>query len=221
MQGMGYGQSGSGRLLGGLQDQGATSGQGAGDLARGRQRRKIPGGEGGGRADRLQQHHLANLGIAARNDAAIGPASLLRTPVKDLRRVQGFALGLRQWLALLQGHDLGDGVPPLADQVGAAREDLAALESRGAPPGLEGARGGRNRPVQVIRRRMRQFGQGLTGRRIDHRLSDPPFAGEELAVDIEGEVDVHGQTPSGFRRRRGPAPRPRPAGSYRQPSRRS
>ena len=76
--------AGARRLLRRLENERAARRKRPADLARRRQHREIPWGEGGDDADRLGDHQLARALDAARHDAAVAAAALLGVPVDDV-----------------------------------------------------------------------------------------------------------------------------------------
>ncbi len=69
-----------------------------------------------------------------KSHVSVDPPGLLREPLEERRPVPDFPLGLRQWLALLLGQDLGQLVLVLDAQVEpAAQQHRALLGSRIAP----------------------------------------------------------------------------------------
>ena len=98
-------------------------------------------------------------------DAAVDPQALVGEPVDDVGGRHRLALGLDERLALFEGHEAGDLVRPLADQLGRPSHDLAAL-----------AGVGHARPrTRAARRRGR--GRGPTSRRGPPNRSLPRSRG--------------------------------------------
>ena len=158
-----------GRLFRRLEDERAAGRERAADLAGRRQHREIPWREGRDDADRLLHHKLADALAAARHDAAVGAAAFLGVPVDDVGGDDDLAARLGIGLALLQHHDLGDGIMALAHQVGGLVHDLAAVVGRGRAPDGEALLGGFQRLVEIGLVGVRQMRQRLLGRRIDAR----------------------------------------------------
>ena len=180
------------RFFRGLDDDRATGGERAGDLAHRGQRREIPRREGRDHADRLLQHELAHAFLPARHDAAIGAAAFLGVPVDDVGGGQHLGARLGIDLALLLRLHLGDVVMALAQQIGGLAHDLGAVIGRGRLPERKALFRGGERGVEIGVRGMRQVRQRLAGRRIDHVLALAAFAVEPFAVDVKREIGIHG-----------------------------
>ncbi len=173
------------RFFRGLDDDRATGGKRAGDLAHRRQRREIPRRESRNDADRLLQHDLAHALLPAWHNAAISPSAFFGIPVDDVGAGENFRARLRINLALLLGHHLGNVVVALAHQVGGLAHDLGAVIGRGRLPHREAFFGGGERGIEIGLAGMRQMRQRLAGRRIDHVLALAAFAVEPFAVDVK------------------------------------
>ncbi len=86
-------------------------------------------------------------------------------------------------------------------QVGGALEDAAALMGRHGAPGRIGVAGGRQRPVQIRRRRQRQLAQHLFGCRIDHRNVLAVAAGDPFPANEQIQFGVSGAQHGGLQKR--------------------
>ena len=180
------------RFLGRLQDQRTTGAERARDLARRRQRRKVPRRECGAHADRLLQHELAHAAHASRNDAAIGAAAFFAHPLDHVGGRVHFHAQLGDDLALLQGHDARDLFLALAHEIGGLAHDARALVGRHRAPHREALDRRVERMIEIGDGGVRQLGQRLFVGGIDHRLELAPAVLHPGAVDIESEFGVHG-----------------------------
>ena len=163
--------AGAGRFFRRLEDERAAGRKRAADFPRRRQHREIPRCECRNDADRLLQHELADALAAARDDSAVRAAAFFGVPVDDVGRRDHLGAGLRIGLALLQHHDLGDRVETLAHQVGGLVQNLATVIGRRGPPHRKTFAGRFECRIEIGFARVRQPGQRLLRRRIEHVLA--------------------------------------------------
>ena len=177
------------RLAGGPADDGAAGRQGRGDLARLQRDREVPRADGPDDADRMLERHVPLARHRVGDDLAVGALAFLGEPLEGVGRVQDLGLGLGQRLALLHGQGAGDGVAPLAHQVGGLLEDLGAVPGGELHPAGHGALGGLERPAGVFPAAIGHLGQHFLGGRVDdpQRAAVPRIA--PLAVDVHA---LHG-----------------------------
>ena len=187
MEHAGDGHHGAGRILGALDDDGAAGAHGRGDLADGLVVGKVPGREGGAHADGFAQHHLAHVGQARRDHAAVDAPALLGVPFAVLGARHHLADRLGQRLAHVEHDVAADLLGPLAGELGHLAQDAAALQGRALLPALEGALRGGQRAVEVFTGGVRQPGDHLAGGRIDDVLLAAAAALDEFAVDVEAQ----------------------------------
>src|SRR6266851_1255681 len=134
---------------------------------------------------------ILRAGDAAGDDAAIGALPLLGIPLDDVGGDGDLDLGLGERLALLERKDAGDGVGALTEEVGGLAHDARALVGRRRAPDLEALLRRGEGAVEIGRARMRQRGQRLLGRRIDHRLAVAAAARKPLAIDVQSQIRIH------------------------------
>src|SRR5690606_22539718 len=178
------------RLLRSLDDARAAGREGAGDLARGRERGKVPGRKGGNGAHGLRLHPLPNARLARRNDAAVESARLLRIPLEDVRRGADLGARLGERLALLQREQPGYVLHALAEAARRFQEDRTAGDGWRRRPHLEAALDCRHCGGKIVRRGVRQLADRLFRGRIDDRLPAAASALRPGAVDEERERAV-------------------------------
>ena len=106
-------------------------------------------------------------GAELRDDLAVGPLALLGEPLEGVGRVQDLGLGLGERLALLHRQGAGDGVGPLAHQVGGLLEDLGPVVGGRLHPGRHRLRGRLDGPASVLPAAVGDLGDDLFGRRVD------------------------------------------------------
>ena len=97
-------QGGVGGGAGGFDHHGAAGCQSGPGLAGDHGRGEIPGGDGGGDADGLFDHHNPLARLGGRDGIAVGTPRLLGKPFQEGGGIGDFALRLGQGLALFQGH---------------------------------------------------------------------------------------------------------------------
>ena len=93
-------------MTGGLDNHGATGGQGRAHLAGNHGGREIPRGNGRAHADGLLEHDDALIACVCGNGVAIHALGFFAKPFDKTGGIGNFAAGLGQRLALLGGHDL-------------------------------------------------------------------------------------------------------------------
>ena len=94
-------------------------------------------------------------------------------------------------------HDGRDLLGALADQVRGLAHDFRAVIGRHRAPDGEALFGGGQRAIEIGLGGMRQIGEGLAGRRIDHFLGLARAAVQPFAVDMQLQVGIH-ELSSGF-----------------------
>jgi hypothetical protein len=102
---------------------------------------------------------------------AIGPTALFGEPFDDFGAGEDFAFRLRQRLALLARHHIGDRINPLSQQIGSLSHHLRPVMGRNIAPNTKPFVGSGKRKIKI----------GSSG------MSDPPdhlFGGR--VVDIDG-----------------------------------
>src|ERR1700675_3193352 len=97
-------------------------------------------------------------------------------------------------LALLQGEDAGDGLQPLAYEVGRLAHDLTAVVGGHGAPYLVALLCGLERLVEVGRAGVRQLAEGFFGGRIKDRFAVAAVGLDPCPVDEEPEFRVHDAT---------------------------
>src|SRR5579883_242174 len=131
------------------------------------------------------------MALAARRDeAAVAAPPLLGHPFEDFGRGEDFELRFADRLALFEGHDGGDALMALADELGGAAQHLGAVVRRDALPLREAARGRRQRTVEIGGLGVRQAADLLARRRVENRLRFAPVEAEPFAVDEEVKLLV-------------------------------
>ena len=178
------------RLLGRLDDDRAAGGERGRELAHDLVDREVPGREGGDRSDRLLDHELVDALRPRRDHAAIGAPPFLGEPVDGVGAVVDLRLGLGQGLALLHGHQRGDELDALAQQVGGLPHDLRALVGADPLPRLEALGGRLERFVEVLALGEGELADGVAAGRIDDGNRAAGARGTPLAVDEKLRVRV-------------------------------
>ena len=112
------------RILRTLDDDRASRRKRRGNLAHRLIDRKIPRRESGDRADRLLDHHLADIWRAAGDDAAVSASAFLRQPVDDVGARRGLHPKFGERLPLLHCHGARDAFVALPQKLGGPAHDL-------------------------------------------------------------------------------------------------
>ncbi len=183
--------AGGRRLLRPLDDDRAARRQRNRDLAVGLVDREVPRREGRHRPNRLAQGELVNPLRPGRDDAAVGAPGLLGKPVDDVGAGHGLHPRLGQRLALLEGHQAGDVVGPLAQQVGGAAQQLGALEGGHPAPGGEAPVGRGQGDVEVGPLGMGDGAVHLAGGRVHHVQRLAVLGCGPGAVDMQHDIGIH------------------------------
>ena len=187
----------SGCFLRGLGDDGATCGEGGGQLLRHQVDREIPGGEACHRSDGLGDDDRP-LACRANQHTPVGALCLLGIIIEHLRRTRDFRPRLCDRLALLAGQKRGDMVGPLAHQRrGLSQDRTARLDIRRAPL-WERAGGGIQCSVEVVRAGKRHLRQRCPGRRIDHIRRIAPLCRCPCTVEEQLQIGVVGAVGHGW-----------------------
>ena len=141
-EGLGEEQGGQRGGRGRADDHRAASGKGRGDLTGGHGQREVPRGDEQARADGSLGDELADLALREQAVVTANAHCLLGEPTQELPAVGDLSVGLGQRLAHLEGHELGEVVLALGDELEGLAQDLTALTRGGVGPGLLGTDGG-------------------------------------------------------------------------------
>ena len=174
------------RLLGRLQDERAPGGEDRPELPDGGGDRPVPGDDAADDADGLPQRVAQDLPRERVRDGVAGQRDGLRgVPVQQAHRPPGEA-GPGPRRAHVERVEEAQLVEVGLHEVGQAHQGTLPVVGRPAAPlPVEGAAGGRHRPVDVVGRRVGHGGQGLAGRRV-HGVERAPGAGlDGFTVDEE------------------------------------
>jgi hypothetical protein len=136
------------------------------DLPAGNGDRKVPRCDRPDDPDRHADAHLELVRHLRRGRLAEETPSLACHVVGHVDRFLDVAACLGTDLPHLLDHELGELLLAVDESLADAEEDLGALGSRNEAPALVGALGGRNGAVDVLRPRLREDPDQLTGRRI-------------------------------------------------------
>jgi hypothetical protein len=185
-----HGERRARRLLRGLEDARAARGERGADLARRIAEREIPRRERRHRADRFLHDGHALARQALRQHAAVRAPSLVGIPVEDLGADLQLDARLVDRLAHLERRDARDLLAARAQVVRGAAQDLRALHRQQRAPQRPGALRGRERALEIGRRRMRQLPEQGLVRGIYHGLRAPPGGAGPLAVDVQRELGI-------------------------------
>ena len=101
--------------------------------------------------------------------AATTPTGFFGEELDERGAVGHFAFGFRQRLALFQGHQAGQVVGVLIDQLKPAAQQGRALFDRGGAPGGTGFISGGYGVAGVVGAQVRHMGDGLAGGGVVHR----------------------------------------------------
>ncbi|ELU60304.1 hypothetical protein PCS70012_02358, partial [Streptococcus pneumoniae PCS70012] len=124
------GQRGERGEVGGLEYHGAPRGHGRADLAGAHGQGEVPRRDQDARPHGLLGHHDPVLAVPGHGLITADPHGLLGEPPEELGGVRDLAPGLGERLAHFRGHDEGQFVLALHDQLIGSAEDLAALALR-------------------------------------------------------------------------------------------
>ena len=141
-EGLGEEQGGQRGGRGRADDHRAAGGKSRGDLAGGHGQREVPRGDEQARADGPLGDELADLALREQAVVTANAHCLLGEPAQELPAVGDLSVGLGQRLAHLEGHELGEVVLALGDELEGLAQDLAALTRGGVGPGFLGTDGG-------------------------------------------------------------------------------
>src|SRR5450830_400430 len=125
-------------LRSGLEHHGATGGQGRAGFTGDHRGREVPRGDGGGDTNRLLDHDQALVRLVARNHITVDTLGFFGEPFDEGSGVDDFALGFGQWLALFEGHQAGQVVLVLDDQLVPATQFVRTLFGGQGTPGGQG-----------------------------------------------------------------------------------
>ncbi len=173
-----------------LDDDGAARGKGSRQLADDLVDREVPWRKRRDGTNRQLDGKLGNASCACRDDLAVGATCFFGEPVDRIGGAHDLGCRLRQRLALLAGHYIGDLVLALTQYVGCPAHDLGTLERRGVAPDLEATLGGGKCQIEVRLFRMGDRADDFVGRRVGYgdRLAGngvSPFAiNEKFDVGI-------------------------------------
>jgi len=146
--------------------------------------RKVPRCDRTYDADRHPRRHLELVAQLGWRRLAEQTPALAAHVVGHVDRFLDVAGGLGPDLPHLVGHQLGDVVLVIGEQLCEAEENLAALRGRDEPPVLVGRSGRRDRAVDVLGPRLREDADRLAVRRA-RRLEGPAGSSvDPLAVDV-------------------------------------
>ena len=156
-------------VFAGLQDDGVPAGEGGRELHRRELQRRVPGDDRRDDADRLPERVVEQLRPVARDDV---PEDLVRDPavvVEELRDALDLAGRLAQQLAVVERLEPRELVDVSADQVREPAQHRAAGRLGQIAPLRRGQRPPRrrDRPVDLLGRRVGRRVPGLGGRRIE------------------------------------------------------
>ena len=189
-EGSDQGCGGSRRFLRGLDHNRATCSQRGSELAHDLIDRKVPGRECCNRTHRLFDHQLVNIMLARRDDAAIGAPSFFSKPVDGVGPGHHLQPCLGQRFALLHGHQAGDSVYPVTQQLRGLTHGLVTLKRAGSAPNFKAPLRGISGLGYIVQVSACQLRQHLAGGRVAHRQTAAGGACAPLAVYVELGVRV-------------------------------
>ena len=180
-----------GRLLGGLEDDAVSGGEGGAELPGGHQQREVPRDDLPHDPQRLPQGkgmkaRAGRVGHTDRNGVALdlrGPAGHVMEQVGGQRHVGDARDGAG--LAVVQRLQLGQFIRVFQDEVADAPDQPAPFAGRHAPPGagFEGAPRGGDRPVDVLPLAVRHPRDDRSVRRVEDLEGLARRGGHPLAAD--------------------------------------
>ncbi len=180
------------RIFGSLEHDRAARAERSADLADRLAGRKVPRRERGANPDRLAHDQLANRRVPRRNHATVDSPAFLGVPFGVLGAALDLVDRLGERLALVERDVAPDFGRAFAQQVGRLAQDAAAFERRGvAPAGKRALRCG-ERAIEIFARGVRQLADHLAGGGIEDVLLAAALRRDELAIDVEPEILVHG-----------------------------
>mmetsp|Transcript_59426 Transcript_59426/g.140466 ORF Transcript_59426/g.140466 Transcript_59426/m.140466 type:complete len:548 (-) Transcript_59426:2329-3972(-) len=190
---LGHGQGGQRRGLGGLDDDRAARSERRCDLARDHRKREVPRRDRRTHTHGLLDHKVALGRVGGGNRLAVDPLALLGKPVQEARAVNHLTAGLGQRLALFGGHQPGQVVGMLHQQLLPAQQHRSALLGRLGPPGVQGIGGGGDRGLGLGAAQVGHLGQFAAGGRVGHgkagRTSHPFAVDQGLGAQQAGVVE--------------------------------
>ena len=195
------GQGRQRRELRGLDDHGAARRQRRGHLARDHGQRKVPGRDGRAHANGLAHDQQALAGRGRGGHFAAGAPGLLGKPLHEAGAVGHLAQRLGQRLALLGGHDAGQVLLVLHEQLKPAQQRRVPRFARERAPGGPGRFGGGNGLAHLRGRHIRHVGQMPPRGRVRDRkaaLARAPLAVDKSIGFQQGRVLKLGKGHGGF-----------------------
>jgi hypothetical protein len=139
-------------LLGGLQHDGASGGQGWRNLPRDHRRRKIPRGDRIDGTNRLPRDQQSLVRGVAGDDLSVGAFRFFGVPLDEAGGVFHLTARLGDRLTHLLRHQPRDGVFVFQDRIAPLAKDVGTLEGRLRLPGREGVDGAFNRLLCIVNR---------------------------------------------------------------------
>ena len=165
---LGDGQGRQRCQLGRFDDHGATCRQSRRHLAGDHGQREIPRRDGRTHTDRLANHQQTPVVVELRQGFAIAAFGLLGKPLDKAGSIDHLALGFGKGLALFGGHDAGDIVLVLDQQLEPAHQHGMALLARLGSPARQHRIGRRDGLLGLRNAQAGHIGQMLARRGIMH-----------------------------------------------------
>lgn len=174
-----------------LDDDRAACGKRRRNLPGGRRGRKIPRRKRGRRANRLRHNKLPNIRGSSGNNAAIGSSAFVGRPFNNIHCGVDFAAGFRENLPLFEGERQRNVITAAAQDLCSLAQHTRTIVGRDFSPHSKCALCCRERPVEILRRRVPQIRDRPLGCRIDNGFRHAAFSAKPYAVDIKSEIRIH------------------------------
>ena len=133
-----------------------------------------------------------HVGLAGWDDAAISAPTLFSEPVDGVCAGQYFHPCFGQRLTLLQRHQAGHPLDPVAQQLGGPAHDFVALEGTGLAPDRKAAHGGGGHFLEVGCFSAGHLAHHRARGRVDHRQAAGGGTVAPVAIDEKLDVGIVG-----------------------------
>ena len=143
-------------------------------------------------------HQGAGAGCGRVIELAEVAHRLFRVPAEEFGGIGHLGTRIRQRLAILQRHQLGDALGVAHDQLEGLAQNFAALARLLRRPGGKGFARGVDRSLGIVNRGAGNRGDDVFGRRIDHvealavRRFAPGAADPEVGRHTREKIVIHG-----------------------------
>ncbi len=188
-----------GVLLAGLEDEGVAGGDRVRAHPQRHHHREVERGDAGDDAERLADRVDVDAGARLLGEAALHQVRHTGGELDVLESSRDLAGRVRENLAVLGGHDLGELSGPLVQQLPEREEHRGPLGQRGAAPPLGRGLGALDRLLDVVGARELDVGRLLPGGRVEHGRGTAGGARGLLSVDPVGDALGHGLSLSSTR----------------------